>query len=65
MQPVLTAELMRWYNTARIAQWRGSMANPEATGHHHRVSIHVIHVRSQGIFCPSPLPLWAPPLCPP
>jgi hypothetical protein len=42
MQPILTAELMRQYNTARIAQLRGSMANPEATGHCHQVSIHVV-----------------------
>ncbi len=42
MQPVSTAELMRWYNTTCIAQWRGSMANPEATGHRHRVSIYVV-----------------------
>jgi hypothetical protein len=42
MRPVLTAELMRRYDTPCIAQWRGSMANPEATGHRHQVSIHVV-----------------------
>jgi hypothetical protein len=42
MQPVLTAKLMRRYNTALIAQWRGSMANPEATGCRHRGSIHIV-----------------------
>jgi hypothetical protein len=42
MRPILTAKLMRRYDTVRIAQWRGSMANPEATRRHHRVSIQVI-----------------------
>ncbi len=42
MQPVLMVELMRRYNTVRIPQWRGSMANLEATGCRHRVSIHVV-----------------------
>jgi hypothetical protein len=42
MRPVLTAELMYQYDTARIAQWGGFMANPEATGHRHQVSIHII-----------------------
>ena len=41
MRPVLTAELMRRYDTAGIPQWRGSMANPEATRCHPWVSIHV------------------------
>ncbi len=42
MQPVWMAELMRWYDTAHIVRWRGSMANPEATGRRHRVSIHIV-----------------------
>ncbi len=42
MQPILMAKLMRWYNTARIAQWRGSTANPEATGWRNQVSIHAV-----------------------
>jgi hypothetical protein len=42
MQLVSTAELMRWYDTAHISQWRGSMANLDATGRRHRVSILVV-----------------------
>jgi hypothetical protein len=42
MRPVATAELMRRCDTVHIAQWRGSMANPEATGHRQGVSIHVL-----------------------
>ncbi len=42
MHPILLAKLMRRYDTTRIAQWRGSMANLEATGCHHWVSIHVV-----------------------
>ncbi len=42
MQPVSTAEQMRRYNIACIARLRGSMANLEATGHRHQVSIHVV-----------------------
>jgi hypothetical protein len=40
--PFLMAELMHRYNTAHIAQWRGSMAIPEATGCRHRGTIHVV-----------------------
>ena len=36
---VLMAIVMQWYDTARIAQWRRSMASLEATGHRHWVSI--------------------------
>jgi hypothetical protein len=36
---VLMAMGMRWYVTARIAQWRRSTASLEATGRHHRASI--------------------------
>jgi hypothetical protein len=42
MQPVLMAELMRRYDTACIARWRGSIANPEATERRHWVSIHAV-----------------------
>ncbi len=36
---MLTAAVVRRYNTAGIAQWRRSRALLEATGPHHRVSI--------------------------
>ncbi len=36
---VLMAMAIRWYVTARIAQWRSSRASLEATGCHHRASI--------------------------
>jgi hypothetical protein len=36
---ILMAMAMRWYITARIAQWRSSRASIEATGCHHWVSI--------------------------
>jgi hypothetical protein len=42
MQPVLTVALMHWYNTACIAQWNGSRASLEATGHHHQARTHVV-----------------------
>jgi hypothetical protein len=48
MRPVLRAKLMRRYDTVHIARWKGSMANPEATGRRHWVSIHVV------------LPQWPP-----
>ena len=38
LRAVLMAIAMRRYNTARIAQWRGSRASLEATGCHHRAS---------------------------
>jgi hypothetical protein len=36
---ILMAMAMRWYVTARIAQWRRSKASLEATGRRHRASI--------------------------
>ncbi len=36
---MLMAAAVRWYNTARIAQWRRSCALLEATGRCHRASI--------------------------
>ena len=36
---ILLAVMVRRYNPKHIAQWRGSMATPEATGRHHRASI--------------------------
>jgi hypothetical protein len=36
---VSMAMAMRWYITARIAQWRRSRASLEATGHRHWASI--------------------------
>jgi hypothetical protein len=36
---ILMTMAMRWYVTARIAQWKRSRASLKATGRHHRASI--------------------------